>query len=116
MGLLEKQERYTQARRPLIFRMLALLAVIYSGFALYVFFFADRMIFLPPAVGYEHAPNQDKTAVINYETLAAIDDGFFTGPVDLEIFKQAVILLETGVPSAYLEDAFFNAILPTLIF
>ena len=64
MGLLEKQERYTQARRPLIFRMLALLAVIYSGFALYVFFFADRMIFLPPAVGYEHAPNQDKTAVL----------------------------------------------------
>ena len=57
-----------------------------------------------------------ETAVINYETLAAIDDGFFTGPVDLEIFKQSVILLETGVPSAYLEDAFFNAILPTLIF
>ncbi|MEO1392404.1 MAG: alpha/beta hydrolase [Cyanobacteria bacterium J06634_5] len=74
MGLLEKKgleqtgsepkERYPQARRPLIFRMLALLAAIYSGFALYVFFFADGMIFLPPAVGYEHTPEQDETAVL----------------------------------------------------
>ena len=64
MGLLERTERYTQARRPLIFRVLILLAVMYSGFALYVFFFADRMIFLPPAVSYEHMPQQDKTAVL----------------------------------------------------
>lgn len=64
MGLSAKKERYTQARQPLIFRMLALLAVIYSGFALYVFFFADRMIFFLPAVGYEHVPEQDETAVL----------------------------------------------------
>ncbi|MEL6815834.1 MAG: alpha/beta fold hydrolase, partial [Cyanobacteria bacterium J06598_3] len=41
-----------------------LLTLVYSGFALYVFFFADRMIFLPPAVGYAHEPKQDKTAVL----------------------------------------------------
>ncbi|MEL7351688.1 MAG: hypothetical protein AAF171_20980 [Cyanobacteria bacterium P01_A01_bin.116] len=57
-----------------------------------------------------------KAVVSNYEALAAVEEGFFAVPVDLEAWRQLALLLETGAPSAYLDDAFFNAILPTLIF
>lgn len=35
----------------------------YAAFALYVFFFADGLIFLPPAVDYAHEPAKDPSAV-----------------------------------------------------
>lgn len=36
---------------------------IYGSVALYLFFFADRMIFLPPVPSYEHSPQGDPTAI-----------------------------------------------------
>lgn len=50
-------------------RLLRSVLFIYGAIALYLFFFSDRMIFLPPTVSYERAPAQDKTAI----TLTAKD-------------------------------------------
>ena len=36
---------------------------IYSAVALYLFFFSDRMIFLPPDASYDHQPQQDPIAI-----------------------------------------------------
>jgi len=44
-------------------RLLRSILFVYSAVALYLFFFSDRMIFLPPAANYEHRPDQDETAV-----------------------------------------------------
>lgn len=35
----------------------------YGAFALYIFFFADGIIFLPPAASYKHQPAQDPSAI-----------------------------------------------------
>ncbi|MGC1309783.1 MAG: alpha/beta hydrolase [Phormidesmis sp.] len=35
----------------------------YGAFALYIFFFADGMIFLPPAASYQHQPATDPSAI-----------------------------------------------------
>ena len=44
-------------------RMLQVILFIYTAFALYIFLFADRMIFLPPGTAYDYRPNQDPTAI-----------------------------------------------------
>ena len=50
-------------RQKRVWRLLRSVVFVYSAIALYLFFFADRMIFLPPAVTYEHQPETDPTAV-----------------------------------------------------
>lgn len=45
-------------------RALRSVLFIYSAVALYLYFFSDRMIFLPPEASYEHAPTQDETAIV----------------------------------------------------
>jgi len=44
-------------------RLLRSVLFVYGAIALYLFFFSDRMIFLPPAASYEHTPAQDKSAI-----------------------------------------------------
>lgn len=47
----------------LILRMLPAILLGYSAFVLSIFFFADRLIFLPPETSYEHVPASDPTAI-----------------------------------------------------
>ena len=47
----------------IIKRLLGLGFLAYGAIALYLFFAADSMIFLPPAASYEHDPKTDSTAV-----------------------------------------------------
>ncbi len=55
--------QFAQTARFSKLRMLQLVLFIYIAFALYIFFFADRMIFLPPAVSYDHQPAEDSGAI-----------------------------------------------------
>ena len=43
--------------------LLLFILLIYSAFALYIFFFADGMIFLPPKASYKHQPAEDSSAI-----------------------------------------------------
>lgn len=43
--------------------LLRLVLCLYGVFALYIFFFADRLIFLPPETSYDYRPDQDPTAI-----------------------------------------------------
>ena len=43
--------------------LLLFVLFIYSAFALYIFFFANGMIFLPPETSYEHQPAKDSSAI-----------------------------------------------------
>ncbi|MGK7929592.1 MAG: alpha/beta hydrolase [Spirulina sp.] len=53
-------------------RMIRSLLFIYICFALYVFFFADRMIFLPPPASYTDDENIIKLSAANREKFSAI--------------------------------------------
>lgn len=63
-----KQTKYSWSKAG--WRLLRSVLFIYGSVALYLFFFADRMIFLPPAPSYEHSPQEDSTAI----TLTSADD------------------------------------------
>ena len=63
-----KQTKYSWSKAG--WRLLRSVLFIYGPVALYLFFFADRMIFLPPAPSYEHSPQEDSTAI----TLTSADD------------------------------------------
>ena len=60
-GLMGKQARRSWSKVG--WRLLRSVLFIYGSVALYLFFFADRMIFLPPAPSYEHTPQDDSTAI-----------------------------------------------------
>lgn len=43
--------------------LLRLILCLYGVFALYIFFFTDHLIFLPPEASYDYRPDQDPTAI-----------------------------------------------------
>lgn len=44
-------------------KLLLFILLVYCAFALYIFFFADGIIFLPPKTSYEHQPAKDSSAI-----------------------------------------------------
>mgnify|MGYP001795395192 CR=1 FL=1 len=60
-GLMGKQARRSWSKVG--WRLLRTVLFIYGSVELYLYFFADRMIFLPPAPSYEHTPQDDSTAI-----------------------------------------------------